>query len=351
MFVSTAGTQFVIDGARFPIVGVNCYFLSFCTEASRAAVLEEARAMGGNVIRTSAFHDDLTRRDGEVCFQYSDNGVITVNDGADGLQRLDACIADAETHGIKLILPLVNHWGDFGGMPRYLEWLGLPPNTVEFYRAPLARSAYRNWIRTLLTRRNTRTGRLYLDEPAVMAWELANEPRCPGDHQLLLDWVGEMSEYIQSLDTNHLVACGDEGFFRRGFTFDDLYDGSHGVDCEAILRLGSVDFGTYHMYPDHWGRPNDFGQRWIADHCAAGRRAVKPVLLEEYGVKDAAARNAVIALWLAAVEDERGAGDLLWMLGGEGADVRGFRDGYTVLRAADVPAVAEHGARLQAGRH
>ena len=45
-----------------------------------------------------------------------------VNTGENGLQRLDHLIADAEQAGIRLILPLVNHWPDFGGMDRYVEW-------------------------------------------------------------------------------------------------------------------------------------------------------------------------------------------------------------------------------------
>ena len=68
-------------------------------------------------------------------------------------------------------------------------------NPDAFYRHPAARAAYKAWVEALLTRRNTRTGRLYAEEPSVMAWELANEPRCeiPGGRDLLLDWIGEMS--------------------------------------------------------------------------------------------------------------------------------------------------------------
>src|SRR3954452_11403929 len=96
---------------------------------------------------------------------------------------------------LRLILPFGNHWPDFGGMPLYLRWLGLAPDIKDFYQHPEARNAYRSWVEHLLTRRNTRTGRLYADEPAVLAWELANEPRCPGRKgcEILLDWIDEMS--------------------------------------------------------------------------------------------------------------------------------------------------------------
>jgi mannan endo-1,4-beta-mannosidase len=38
-----------------------------------------------------------------------------------GLERLDALIAAAEEADLRLILPLVNYWKDFGGVPQYLR--------------------------------------------------------------------------------------------------------------------------------------------------------------------------------------------------------------------------------------
>ena len=33
-------------------------------------------------------------------------------------------------------------------------------------------------MRFILTRRNTRNGLLYRDDPTILAWDLVNEPRC-----------------------------------------------------------------------------------------------------------------------------------------------------------------------------
>ena len=352
-FVRADGTVFRVGEKPFPVVGVNCYFLAYCSDSSRLGVITAAQQMGANAIRAWAFLNVDNRSPGTVAFQYLNDGVITVDDGPNGLQRLDALIETAEQQGVRLILPLVNYWKDFGGMPPYLQWLGVAGGVEQFYVAPDARAAYQKWVQAVLTRRNTRTGRLYSEEPAVMAWELANEPRCEveGGRELFLDWVGEMSRFVKGLDSNHLLGLGDEGFLQHADTNDPLYDGSHGVDGEAILGFGDIDFATYHFYPSTMGHTADFAETWIRDHVASGRRANKPAILEEYGLELSSTvttsdRNRWYGDWLNSVFQAGGAGDLLWMIGGNEADVAGFRDQYTVLSGAEVPAVAAHATQM-----
>ena len=50
----------------------------------------------------------------------------------------------------------------------------------DFYTSPLMRGWYKSWASTLISRVNTITGVAYRNEPAIFAWELANEPRCQG---------------------------------------------------------------------------------------------------------------------------------------------------------------------------
>jgi mannan endo-1,4-beta-mannosidase len=309
--------------------------------------MTSAKAMGANVIRTWAFMD--SEASGVGAFQYLENGALQMNDGPDGLQRMDGVIQTAEELGLKLILPLVNHWKDFGGMPMYLNWLGVEGDVNKFYEFLEARLTYRNWVRHVLTRRNSLTGRLYAEEPSIMAWELTNEARCEGDRDLLLDWVGEMANFVKQVDGNHLVALGDEGFFREGFFAHgkgELYDGRHGTDFAAVLEIPEIDFGGYHFYPQDWGHAQDleFGHQWVKDHADAGHRAGKPVLMEEYGLKlggivvpDAAARRAWFQKWLTAVEETGTAGSLLWMLGGTEADTVAYKDDYAIYQADETP--------------
>jgi len=349
MFIRSAGTQFLHSNQPFYAFGLNSYFLGFCSESSRRQTLTAAKQLGATVVRSWAFLDVESRSPGTPAFQYFSDGQICFDDGPDGLERLDALIGAAEELNLHLILPFVNYWPDFGGMPLYLKWLRIGGGVTGFYRFSAAREAYQRWVEHLLTRRNTLTGRFYFEEPAVMAWELANEPRFDGAHgDELLRWIDDMSRFVKSLDSNHLLATGDEGFFRR-LSRSHLYNGTHGVDFNAILELPAIDFGTYHMYPQIWNQPDylDFAAQWISDHNKAARLADKPVLLEEFGLKDNGtlaafgSRDEIYSRWLQQVYDEGGAGALLWMLGNRDGDTADFHDDFTILSADELPATRE----------
>ncbi len=344
-FVSRAGSGFSLDGKPYRLFGANCYYLGFASDAMAEDVFALAVSMGFNVLRCWAFLDRDVFSNSEACFQFQDDssGEICVHKGATGLERLDRTVALAELHGIRLILPLVNYWDDFGGVNQYVRWFGLRHRS-EFYTDERARRAYRNYAETLLLRTNTRTGRRYRDEPSILAWELANEPRCEGlqGADILFEWVDEMSRYLKAIDSKHLIGVGDEGFFRRSRAGKNpLYNGFYGVDCERLLSAPAIDFGTCHLYAsyadqEHGGaNPIEFGRRWIREHIEAGRRAGKPMVIEELGwnANDArSSRDGAFREWFDEVEKSGGAGALVWMIAGKSGSGMLYPDydGYTV---------------------
>jgi mannan endo-1,4-beta-mannosidase len=302
------------QGKPFCFSGTNNYYLTYKDREMVDDVFKQAKAMGLKVMRTWAFIDRGAIDDSVpsvdynewephgtkqgVFFQYWDPVTKSVlyNEGADkddGLGRLDYVLAKAAENDVKMVLVLTNNWKEFGGMDQYLKWFDLKYHH-EFYTSPKAKQAYKSYAEHLINRVNTITKQSYKDDPAIFAWELANEPRCRnyGPHDRLQDcsaatltaWAGEMSAYIKSLDPNHMVAVGDEGFFNRKGQPTEQYNGKDGADHEAFLALGSIDFGTFHLYPDSWSTAVNWGNKWITDHIDAAQKAGKPTVLEEYGL-------------------------------------------------------------------
>lgn len=102
-------------------------------------------------------------------YQLWQNGVATFNTGAFGISRFDAVVASAKAHGIRLIVPLTNNWSDFGGMDVYVSQLSPDGTHDTFYTDPTIITAYKNYVSEFVNR--------YVNDPTIMAWELANEPR------------------------------------------------------------------------------------------------------------------------------------------------------------------------------
>jgi mannan endo-1,4-beta-mannosidase len=366
---------FEYQGRPFCFAGANNYYLTYKPRPMVDDVLQSARALGFPVMRMWGFvdvgsidgsvksidpHSDGDGKKDGVYFQYWDSKQKRplYNEGPDGLQRLDYALAKAGELGLKLIVVLTNNWYDFGGMDQYLSWFGRSKHH-EFYTAPEVRTAYKDYLAHLVNRRNTVNGKLYRDDPTIFSWELANEPRCKGTgpassgwtNSTIVEWVYEMTSYIRTLDPNHLISVGDEGFLDRGGEHW-AYRANDGVDHEAITAAPNVDFGTFHMYPEDWGATLEWGQRWIIDHVAVARRLGKPTVLEEYGIKIARNDQGVITggleqrlrhyrLWNDAMLTHGGAASMVWILSGldSGGGLYEDYDRYTTYRGDETAAL------------
>jgi mannan endo-1,4-beta-mannosidase len=335
---------FELEGRPFCFAGSNNYYAIYKPRPMVDDLLDSAQRLGLKVLRVWGMLDrgsldgSVPNADGAghkdgVYFQYWDTARArpAYNDGPNGLERLDYVLAAAAERDLKLIVVLVNNWRAFGGMDQYLMWYGRDQHH-EFFTAEEPRRAYREWVEHVLSRQNALNGRPYRDDPTVLAWELANEPRCKSgsafdrqegwDGATITTWAREMSGYVKSLAPNHLVSVGDEGFLASGGEHW-AYRQNDGVDHAVLTALPDVDFGTFHLYPDDWDTPPGFGEKWIADHLEVARRLGKPTLLEEYGTKAPwEQRRALYSRWNEALLRGGGAG-LSWMLAGK--DERGQR--------------------------
>lgn len=217
--------------------------------------------------------------------------------------------------------------------------------SLQFYRLPQIKDAYKEYIKQFVIR--------YKDSPTIMAWELANEPRCGADGvrnlpvsdncttDTLTTWIDEMSTFVKSLDPDHLVTWGGEGGF-NGESDDWAYNGSDGGDFDANLALPNIDFGVFHTYPDWWTKTVPWADQWIKDHATAGRTAGKPVVHEEYGwmTPEVREQNGIPAVNATRLEVEggwqkimleEGMSDMFWQFGFSGYSYgRNHNDGFTI---------------------
>ena len=65
------------------------------------------------------------------------------------------------------------HWGTTA---YYAQWSGQDPSkSIDFFHDETQQAVFRGGLTAVLERVNSRTGRQYKDEPAILAWETGNE--------------------------------------------------------------------------------------------------------------------------------------------------------------------------------
>lgn len=95
-----------------------------------------------------------------------------------------------------------------------------------------------------------------------------------------------------------MVALGDEGWLTPPLGDGSYaYSGYEGVDFVKNLAITTLDYGTFHLYPEQWGYDYNFGNTWAKQHNDIGRQAGKPVVFEEYGSTDASNKTTVMKPW------------------------------------------------------
>ena len=306
-FITVRGTQLMNGDKTYRYIGTNLWYASvlastgeggdrerFCKE------LDNLKAIGVTNLRIVTGPDagsDLAN----PAKPYLQKAPGVLNDTI--LQGLDFAIAELEKRDMHAVIYLNNAWDWSGGFGFYLKECGYgdSPNTNEeggyaryveycsnFAREPKALEMYYDYIRSIISRKNSITGRDYKDEPAIMAWQLCNEPRAfgKGNKELFAKWIAEAAALIKSIDNNHLVSTGSEGYI--GCEVDAEL-------CERIHADKNIDYLTIHIWPVNWGwapRSNpDSGignaclksGEYIDEHVAMAKKINKPLVIEEFG--------------------------------------------------------------------
>ncbi|TFK41081.1 glycoside hydrolase [Crucibulum laeve] len=378
-FVTPKGASFQLNGKPFAFVGANSYarWLPLLQRQDDIeATFKEMQGAGIKVLRTWGFNaingSELAdaKKSGLTYYQVWNSTEWVLNDGAQGLQRLDNIIETAGKYGIKVILAFTNNWVGYGGSELYINWIAGAGKTHDvFYSDPRIVASYRmsltylmhhsyialeRYVKTIVNR--------YKNSANVFAWELMNEARCLGDLPsssacprtgLLHDWYKQQAAFVRKLDPNHLITTGGEGHFfwkksigywlNGQFISDYNFNGDAGEDFDGDLALDNIDFGTYHLYPQFWygnldtpDRTNfsikSWGLDWIKAHADAAKKANKPVILEEFGVFGLQNKTEIYPEWVNIALDTKHGWIMPWQFGKLGLKEDG---GNRLIKYAD----------------
>jgi len=234
-FVTIKGRHFLLDGKPYYYAGANLWYGMYLgspgNTGDRARLtreLDQLAAQGITNLRVLAISEasTLKRAVTPVVIQAPNQIDETL------WQGLDFMLAEMAKRDMKAVLYLNNFWQWSGGMATYTSWstgkVAADPDvtgdwntyintSASFYRDAKAQAAFEFAVRQLIGRRNSVTGRAYNQDPTIMSWQLANEPRpgVDGDSRYFdafSKWIDGTAGFIKKLAPRQLVSTGNEGW-------------------------------------------------------------------------------------------------------------------------------------------
>ena len=307
-FVAVADGEFMIGDSVYRYVGTNFWYGAILASTGRGGdrerltrELDLLQATGIDNVRVLVGGDGAENVPSHIMpVLQTAPGVYndTILDG------LDYLMAELEKRDMKAVLFLNNAWEWSGGYGTYLEWAGAGPQPnpaidgypaymqamAQFVHNDSARTLAMNHARTIASRTNRYTGKPYSQSPALMSWQVANEPRAfaadSATKAAFADYVLSTARVLKEVDPNHLVSTGSEGI--HGCEYDlDLW--------RKIHEAPEIDYGILHLWPYNWSwvTPETLTDsvdyafsrtiEYIRPHHEAMKAAGKPLVLEEFG--------------------------------------------------------------------
>jgi mannan endo-1,4-beta-mannosidase len=308
-FVQSQNTQFFIDNQPYSFLGANLWFGMNLGSAGAGGdrhrlvrELDRLQALGINNLRIMAASegpDDSPWR------------ISPTLQTAPGIyneqlwEGLDCLLHEMGQRKMYAVVCLNNFWPWSGGMAQYLSWqtgetIPYPPPapngswheymsySAGFYRNEAASQAYENFLREIILRVNSINQIAYKDDPTIMAWQLANEPRGMRQGEAYFRWIKRSAQLIKQLDPHHLVSVGSEGHTSVKAFANNRF--------KEIHQLPEIDYLTCHIWVQNWlwyqpkahrrtyGRAKRKVRSYLKTHQRIAKKLDKPLVLEEFGM-------------------------------------------------------------------
>lgn len=269
------------------------------------------------------------------------------------LNGLDILLDEMAKRKMRAVIFISNNWEWSGGFQQYLIWNGviskdwltqkpgwdtLRDLVAKFYSCSMCKFAYAMQAARLIRRVNSVNGKAYREDPTIMSWQIANEPRPmrPAAINDYKKWIAETADQFKRLAPKQLVSVGHEGWI-----------GSEGMDVyEQIHADTNVDYLTIHIWPKNWawfangkmaaeyGLAEATTEKYINDHVTIASKLNKPLVIEEFGFPrdgqsfDITAATAIRDRFFARVlsfvkTTPQIAGANFWAFGGKARPIKG----------------------------
>jgi mannan endo-1,4-beta-mannosidase len=310
-FVTVEGRHFQLDGKPYRFAGANLWYGMYLGSPGKTGdrarlnkELDQLVSQGVQNLRVLAISEAsaLKRAVTPAVMQSPTQIDETLWVG------LDYLLDQMARRDMKAVLYVNNFWQWSGGMSQYMAWFNGKPvvdpdvtgdwnafmdNSAAFYREPQAQEAFRAAVKQLVSRKNSVNGRRYQNDPTIMSWQLANEPRPGSDanarphFDVFVKWVDETAGFIKKLAPKQLISTGSEGWMGTAGS-KELFEKSHATT--------NVDYLTFHMWAPNWSwfnpkKPEEtYEDAWkkmqdyLNWHIDTANRMGKPIVLEEFGI-------------------------------------------------------------------
>lgn len=226
---------------------------------------------------------------------------LDINDsGINCLKNLKIVLDELHKREMKAIVVFNNFWHWSGGFNSYMAWtkegqyaeFGPTSNffsmtkffikAAKFYQSPKANELYDNFIKLFFNV-------FPKGHPAILSYQLANEPTPFFNQKAFYKWVNEKTALIQKYDQKTPLSLGGVGTGPASI--------GTGTDLKKIHRENKFDYLTVHIWPQNWmwydphktskhhfQKMLNKTRKYLLKHAVLAKETGSQMLVEEFGL-------------------------------------------------------------------